>query len=107
MSEYLSIREDVLRKLEANLPEIRERFGIETLGIFGSVSRGEDTPDSDVDILYDFQQGKGNMHSFSHFTEYIEDLLGRTADFVSLKWATPQFRHYVEKDMILLGDSSA
>lgn len=54
MAEYQSIKSDVLSKLEAHLPEIRERFGIETLGLFGSVSRGEDTSDSDVDILYRF-----------------------------------------------------
>lgn len=54
MPEYTSIKEDVLKKLEANLPEMRERFGIETIGIFGSVSRGEDTPRSDIDILYKF-----------------------------------------------------
>lgn len=54
MPEYTSIKEDVLKKLEANLPEMRERFGIETIGIFGSVSRGEDTPRSDIDSLYKF-----------------------------------------------------
>ncbi|MBO5368097.1 nucleotidyltransferase domain-containing protein, partial [Methanocorpusculum sp.] len=50
MPEYVSIRDDVVKKLEVNLPEIRERFGIETLGLFGSVSRGEDTAESDIDI---------------------------------------------------------
>lgn len=54
----MSIKEDVLRKIEANFPEIRECFGIETLGIFGSVARGEDTPESDVDVLYTYQEGK-------------------------------------------------
>ena len=103
MSEYVSIKAEVLQKLNDHMPEIRERFGIETLGIFGSVARGEDTEESDVDVLYDFQDGRGNMYSFSHFTEYIENLLGRKTDFVSLKWMTPRFRQYVEPDMILLG----
>ena len=107
MSEYVSIKEEVLRKLGEHLPEIRERFFIETLGIFGSVSRGEDTPESDVDVLYDFRDGKGNMHTFSDFTQYIEELLGRDADFVSLKWISPRLRSYVEKDMILCTEASA
>ena len=51
MSEYVSIKNEVVKKLEEHLPEIRERFGIEMLGVFGSVSRGEDKPDSDIDIL--------------------------------------------------------
>jgi len=106
MSEYVSIKDEVLQKLETNLPEIRERFGIETLGIFGSVSRGEDTPDSDVDVIYDFADGRGNMSSFTDFTDYIENLLGRDSDFVSLKWAKPSFRTFIEKDMILCGTAS-
>lgn len=54
MSEYVSIKEEVLSTLKAHFPEIREWFGIETLGVFGSVSRGEDTTESDVDILTGF-----------------------------------------------------
>lgn len=104
MSEYVSIKEEVLRKLEEHLPEIRERFFIETLG---SVSRGEDAPESDVDVLYDFRDGKGNMHTFSDFTQYIEELLGRDADFVSLKWISPRLRSYIEKDMILCTEDFA
>lgn len=37
---YVSIREDVLRKLERELPYLQKEFDIETIGIFGSVSRG-------------------------------------------------------------------
>ena len=51
---YASIRENVLRKMEEHMPEIRERFGVKRLALFGSVSHAEDTPDSDVDILYEF-----------------------------------------------------
>ena len=63
MPEYVSIRDDVVKKLEEHLPEIRERFGIETLGLFGSVSRGEDTAESDIDILYRFKPGIKTYHA--------------------------------------------
>ena len=52
MSEYVSIKEEVLHKLDVNIPEIRNRFNIETLSLFGSVARGEDTPASDIDLAY-------------------------------------------------------
>ncbi|MDO5845649.1 MAG: hypothetical protein Q4Q04_01875 [Methanocorpusculum sp.] len=41
MPDYTSIKEEVLRQLEERLPEIQDRFGIESLGVFGSVARGE------------------------------------------------------------------
>jgi len=38
----------ILRKHET---EIFKQFGVRKIGIFGSVARGEDNPDSDIDIL--------------------------------------------------------
>jgi uncharacterized protein len=42
---------DALALLRTHEAEIRERFGIARIGVFGSVIRGEERPDSDVDIL--------------------------------------------------------
>lgn len=64
MSTYTSIKHDVLGKLRQSLPLLRTRFGIDTIGIFGSVSRGEDTPTSDIDILYHFIDGRGDLREF-------------------------------------------
>lgn len=41
MTAYVSIREEVLEKLQSHLPELQKRFGIETIGIFGSVAPDE------------------------------------------------------------------
>lgn len=101
-NEYISIKEDVLRKLRENLPEIRDRFGIDTIGIFGSVARGEDSEDSDVDVLYTFQEGKTlGMIKCMDLIYYLEDLFGRKVDFVSLEFMKPRLRVYVEPEMIL------
>ena len=45
-------------RLEEVLPLLRERFGVARIGIFGSVARGEDRPESDVDILVEFAPGE-------------------------------------------------
>lgn len=104
-SVYVSIKEDVLKKLEVNLPEIRERFGIETIGIFGSVARGEDTPESDVDVLYRFYPNRIDYFAFLDLADYLKDLFGRKVDLVSLDDLRPLFRKYAEPDMIFPGCS--
>ena len=71
MSEYTSIKENVLTQLEILLPELREWFVIETIGIFRSVARGEDTPESDVDVLYCFQKGRGGMFDLAGLHDYL------------------------------------
>lgn len=101
MSAYVSIKEEVLRKLEANLPEIRERFSIDTIGIFGSVSRGEDTPESDVDVLYSFTTGGLPLREFCAFKQYLEELFGRSVDLVPVKWLDPLLKPHIEAEMIL------
>ena len=101
MSEYTSIKEEVCRKLEAHMPEIRERFSIETLGIFGSVSRGEDTPESDVDILYRFKNGSVPLKTYIAFLEYLEELFQRPVEIISLDFIEPGIKPSVESDMIL------
>ena len=104
---YVSIRKAVLEKLEAHLPELQDRFGIETIGIFGSVSRGEDTPDSDVDVLYLFKPGRGGMYDMSALKDHLEELFGRDVDLISAKYISPAIRKYVAEDAICYGGKTA
>jgi len=107
MSEYVSIKEDVLQKLEANLPGIRDRFGIETLSLFGSVSRNEDSINSDVDIAYTFQPGKAiGIFKLTELIDFLEELLGRRVDFIPLDYMKPDVRSASQKDMIPVAMSS-
>ncbi|MDO5847846.1 MAG: nucleotidyltransferase family protein [Methanocorpusculum sp.] len=102
MSGYTSIKEEVLQKLNANMPEIRERFSIETLGIFGSVSRGEDTPESDVDILYKFKDGIRVYQKFLELSDYLENLFGRHVDMVAYDWIDSYMKTAVLQESILI-----
>lgn len=102
MSEYISIKNSVLSQLEKILPEIQERFGIETIGIFGSVAREDDVENSDVDIVYTFKEGRGNLKDYCGAIDYIEQTLGRTIDFVSLEWMNPNLKPYVEPEIIMI-----
>lgn len=101
MSEYISIKEKVLSEIEQNMPEIQSRFGIESLGIFGSVSRGEDTAASDVDVLYKFATPSITLSQFMGLKEYLENLFGRNVDLISLDWIEPKIELRVKGDMIL------
>ncbi|MDO5845265.1 MAG: hypothetical protein Q4Q53_09010, partial [Methanocorpusculum sp.] len=69
-------------------------------------ARGEDNPDSDVDVLYKFQEGRGGLYEYADVTEYLENLFSRNIDFVSIKWMSERLKKYVEPDMILFGYQS-
>ncbi len=101
MPPYSSIKQDVLAKLEKHLPEIQERFGIETIGIFGSVSRGEDTETSDIDILYTFKPEYDTYDTFFELSEYLEELFGRRVDLISPGYLKPRIKPSVLRDAII------
>ena len=100
MSEYVSIKAEVLQKLKDRMPEIRERFGIETLGIFGSVARGEDTKDSDIDILYTFSPGYSTLSNLVQLGDYLEDLFRKKVDLVGRDWISPYLREMILSEEI-------
>ena len=75
---------------------------VERAYLFGSCSRGEETKDSDVDILVslDYSQPIG-LRYFSMMCD-LENQLGRKVDLVSEDGLLPYARPYVDKDKILL-----
>jgi uncharacterized protein len=71
-----------------DLYRIARRYGVSRLRVFGSVARGEATPASDVDILFDSVSPMGLLRR-AEFKEKLEAILGRAVDLAredSLKW---------------------
>ena len=91
---------DVLAKLERELSFLAETYGVATIGIFGSVSRGEDTAESDVDILVTFQPGKKNIRNYMGLAYYLEELFGRKVDLLTEAGISPYIRPHIEGELI-------
>ena len=73
-------RADVLRVLAEHRDEL-EAMGVTSLAVFGSVARDEARPDSDVDILVDFDPARSvGIFKFLEVQEYLEGILGRRVD---------------------------
>ncbi len=58
------------------------KYGIKRAAVFGSVSRGDDRPESDVDILIEIGQPMG-LFIYSRFIQEMEELLQRKVDVVT------------------------
>lgn len=102
VTEYQSIRPQVLSLLRRELPVLRERYGIQTIGIFGSVSRGEDTPESDLDIIYSFRPEMDTYDNLLDLGDFLEGLLQRKVDLVAEEWMSERFRASVMAEAVLL-----
>jgi hypothetical protein len=73
---------DALALLRKHEPDIKKRFGVLKIGIFGSFVRGEERPDSDVDVLVTFRAGEKTFDNYMGCKFYLEDLFGRKVDLV-------------------------
>ena len=92
-------KQAILTRLSGSIEEIRQRFSVKTLAIFGSVAREEAGNKSDVDVLVVFEQ-KANFDLFMDLKFYLEELLGIEVDLVTDKALRPQIRQSVEREII-------
>jgi len=80
----------LLRSREAELAG----YGVRELALFGSVARDQARPDSDVDLLVEFDRPVG-LFAFLDLQEYLEGLLGRPVDLVTRPALKPQLRERI------------
>ncbi|MBB4070621.1 nucleotidyltransferase family protein [Salinibacter ruber] len=71
--------QDIEDQLLAELSYLRERYAVERLGLCGSFVRGEQTSESDVDLLVTFSETP-DLLEFVNLKRHLEDLLGREVD---------------------------
>ena len=92
-------RDEILKTLRAHRDELRKRFGVKSLAVFGSVARGEAKPESDVDILVEFESSPG-FDGYMALKFYLEDLLGRKVDLVMKSALKPWARDVVLREKV-------
>ena len=79
---------DLTARLYAVRAEIR-RLGVHRIGLFGSYIRGEQTLDSDVDLLVEFEPGQKSFARFTALADLLETTLGRRVDLVTRESLSP------------------
>ncbi len=79
-------------------PILREKFKVKEIGIFGSYVRGEESEESDVDILVEFDESIG--WEFIDVKEFLEEILGKKVDLVTVGALKPQLRDKILKEVI-------
>ena len=93
--------EEILEKLREYKAEKADVYGIETLGLFGSCARGEQLPDSDIDVCLKLK--KASFFDRMSIKEELENIFNCKVDVVSLgAMMRPLFRKNLEKDAVFV-----
>ncbi len=92
------MRSEILQTLADHRDELT-RMGVKTLAVFGSVAREDARPDSDVDILVEFQ-GSATFDGYMDLKFFLEDLLARPVDLVTRKSIRPRLKAQIEREAL-------
>ena len=90
-----------LYKFKKQLNEICRQNGIAMLAVFGSVARGEDTPESDVDLLIKLKKPVG-LIEFIRLEDKFVEVFGRKVDLATEESLHPLIRQNVLSDLRVL-----
>ncbi|MEJ7812208.1 MAG: nucleotidyltransferase family protein [Gemmatimonadaceae bacterium] len=88
-----------MKRLQEQRAGIQGRFGVRSLGLFGSYARDEARSDSDVDLLVEFE-GPVTFLEYMGLIEYLETLLGARVDLATHDKLKPRVRPNVERELI-------
>ncbi len=92
---------ELLSKLQHAQGELKNRFGIEKIALFGSYARDEANEDSDIDIAIMKVEEKDYFKRIEA-KYYLEDLLQKKVDIGYFDSIRPIIQKYIKKDLVLV-----
>lgn len=85
--------EEIKKIINQHRQELEESFKVKSIAIFGSYVRGEQSPQSDIDILVEFKEPVG--FEFFRLARFLEELLDAEVDLVTPDAIKPNRRKYI------------
>src|SRR3989304_4270413 len=95
--------EELKSCLEELKPALREKFGVKTIGVFGSYVRGEQKRGSDVDVLVEFSEdAKIGFFKFLDLEEFLSRKLGVKVDLVTKDALKPYIGKCILQEVVMI-----
>jgi len=95
--------EEIKRILQEHREELREKYRVKEIGIFGSYVRGEQRRKSDLDVLVEFEPDAGmDLISFVELEDYLSQLLGIKVDLVMKSALKPRIGERVLREVVYI-----
>lgn len=92
---YLETIQSALKEIK---PDLSTRYGVSTLGLFGSIVRDDFTDRSDIDIVVSFSRPIGI--EFVTLADELENKLQRKVDLVSRNGIKPKYWEFIEPEVL-------
>jgi len=93
--------DDILAQLRALQPDLRHRYPIRSMGVFGSYARGEQREGSDLDVLVELGDGM-DLIAYAGLQIELSDALGLPVDLVEREALRPRLAPHVLSEVVPL-----
>lgn len=93
-------KNEIISFLRSKKDILYDRYGVKTIGLFGSYSRNQYGENSDIDIVVEFESDKKNIHNFLAVKRYLEDNLNREVDLGIESNLKPLIKEKVKNQII-------
>jgi len=77
-----------------------KNLGVSRIGLFGSYARGEETENSDIDLIVQFEAFKKNFHNYMEACNILESIFEHKVDIVTPESLSKYLRADIEKEAV-------
>jgi predicted nucleotidyltransferase len=95
-------KQDILNVLEQNRTRLQS-LGAKKIGLFGSFVRGEQRPDSDIDLLVEFEPGQKTFDNFIELSFFLEEVLQHRTELVTVESLSPYLGPHILREVEYAG----
>jgi hypothetical protein len=93
--------DEIMKILATHKEEVRRRYKAEVKGLFGSVVRGEEKGESDIDLLVDFEE-RADLFDYVGLVLFLEEKLNRKVDIVPQRALRKEIKANVLRETVYL-----
>lgn len=94
-------------KVKYRVVPILKKYGASRAALFGSLVRGEDTKESDVDILVEIERMDMSLLDFVGLKMEIEDMLGKNVDLVEYSAIKPLIKEKILNKQVITHENNS
>ena len=91
-------KQEIFGLLRGREDKIRS-LGVKRLALFGSFARGEQNPDSDIDVLVEFERDQKSFDHFIHLAFFLEELFKRPVELVTPESLSPYLKPHITQNI--------
>jgi predicted nucleotidyltransferase len=97
----VSSRQEIIAFIDSHREQLRTRFHVRKIALIGSFARDEQTPESDVDLLLDLEEGTAGIYQLKrNLKDELERQFGRPVELASERYLKPYYKKQILQEAI-------